>query len=193
MAYIQKGMTIKCRTKEEVAVFIDIATAEGHLWGSGESLLKKEYCSAPMSFQVGLFGDNRYPEDITYSTNVNFTDDGMTPIEASQLFRNILISRRIKAVKCRTPEEVAIYEEIARAEGYRMSSTNRVELSGAQHRVYVTNYDSGSRFPNDIGYTSNVDYVDSYPGQCTIIVEASKLFHNQLISRRKKHEQSMGV
>lgn len=97
------------------------------------------------------------------------------------------------AVKCRTPEEVAIYEEIARAEGHRTSSRSRVELSGAQHRVYVTNYDSSSRFPNDIGYTSDVDYVDRCPGQCTIIVEASKLFHNQLISRRKKCEQSMGI
>lgn len=96
MAYIQQKMSIQCRTEEEVAVFRDIATAEGHLWSGGASLLVKEYCRAPMSFQVGYFGDNEYPKDVTYSSDVNFTDDRLTPIEASQLFRNILISRRIK-------------------------------------------------------------------------------------------------
>lgn len=97
------------------------------------------------------------------------------------------------AVKCRTREEVAIYEEIARAEGHYSSAEYPLERSGVHRRAYVTNYFEEHKFPNDVAWTDDVDYVDHHHGQCTIIVEASKLFHNQLISRRKKYEQSMGV
>ena len=95
------------------------------------------------------------------------------------------------AVKCRTPEEVAIFEEIARAEGHKDSSGYEIEKSGSRRRVYVTNYFDYHMSPNDVAHTEDVDYVDRHPGQCKIIVEAKDLFHNQLISRRKKHEQSM--
>ena len=94
--YIQRGMSIKCRTEEEITVFNEVATAEGHLWADGNSLIKNRYGHAPMSFQVGCFTLNKYPKDISYSENVDFKRENMTPIEAADLFRNILISRRIK-------------------------------------------------------------------------------------------------
>ena len=94
------------------------------------------------------------------------------------------------AVKCRTPEEVAIFEEIAHAEGH-LAYHKRIEPSGKEQRLYVTNYSNMFNYPDDVGYTDNPDYIDGYPGDCKIIVEAKDLFHNQLISRRKKHERSM--
>lgn len=90
------------------------------------------------------------------------------------------------AVKCRTPEEVEIFIETAKAEGHkepRFHDKNKV--------VFVTNYTSSFTYPDDIGHTSDIDYVDGHPNSTKIIVEAADLFRNQLISRRIKHVQNM--
>ena len=101
MALIKKGMSINCRTKEELEVFEKIAVAEGHRWSSGKAFSTKGR-GVPISFQIGYFTNCQYPRDITYAFNdMNFTGEGflantMTVIEASELFRNHLISRRAK-------------------------------------------------------------------------------------------------
>lgn len=99
MALIKQGTSINCRNQEELEIFSEVASAEGHLWLSGRSLKERGY-SAPISFQVGYAG-NQFPNDITYCNNMNFTghegyDHTMTVVEASDLFRNHLISRRVK-------------------------------------------------------------------------------------------------
>ena len=99
MAYIQKGMSINCRTEEELKVFTDIAVAEGHNWISGKAFNTDGYL-IPVSFQIGFFEDCKFPDDISYTEDMNFTGyedtNVLTLVEASQLFRNILISRRAK-------------------------------------------------------------------------------------------------
>ena len=93
------------------------------------------------------------------------------------------------AVKCRTADEVAIYEEVARAEGHS-TPYGEIGTSRARQRVYVTNYSPHFVSPRDVGYTTDVDYVDADPGQIKIVVEASDLFRNLLISRRIKNGNS---
>ena len=96
------------------------------------------------------------------------------------------------AVKCRTADEVAIFEETARAEGHKFSSGSEIYASKSKRKLFVVNYCNSHGFPEDVAITDNPDYVDHYPGNCKIIVEAADLFRNKLISRRIKHEQSMG-
>lgn len=91
------------------------------------------------------------------------------------------------AVKCRTPEEVAIYEEIARAEGHS-TPYGEIQKSGAVKRLYITNYSDTYTYPKDVGHTSTLNYLDNDPK--FTVIEASDLFRNQLISRRIKHERS---
>lgn len=99
MGIIKKGMSVNCRNRDEVEVFNEVATAEGHFWLSGTSLKVRQY-DAPISFQVG-YADNEFPLDITWSKSMNFVGESefinsMTVIEASDLFRNRLIARRAK-------------------------------------------------------------------------------------------------
>ena len=101
MALIQKGTSINCRTQEEVEVFGEIARAEGHKWLSGLALDLEDY-EAPISFQIGYFKDRQFPCDVSFTEDMNFTgedelENTLTIVEASQLFRNHLISRRAKS------------------------------------------------------------------------------------------------
>lgn len=100
MALIQKGMSINCRTQDELQVFAKIAVAEGHYWISGNAFDVRGY-NAPISFQIGYFKDGQYPQDISYTEEMDFTgedelENTLTIVEASDLFRNHLISRRVK-------------------------------------------------------------------------------------------------
>ena len=91
---LKKGMSVNCRTEEEEQVFREFATKEGHRWcGGGQSLLEHAVCHAPCSFQIE-YGDRNFPDSISRA-NVGFNDN-VTQVEASELFRNQLISRRIK-------------------------------------------------------------------------------------------------
>lgn len=91
---LKKGMSINCRTEEEEQVFREFADKEGHRWaGGGESLLEHRVCHAPCSFQIE-YGFRKFPHSISQS-HVGFNDK-CTQVEASELFHNQLISRRIK-------------------------------------------------------------------------------------------------
>lgn len=107
MALIKSGMSINCRNKEEIAIFREIAIAEGHLWVSGRNLCELFDDAKAGSFQIG-YEENQFPRDVTFYNKdddegdcFNFVGeyeyaDTMTVIEASDLFRNHIISRRLK-------------------------------------------------------------------------------------------------
>lgn len=100
MSLIKQGMSINCRTEEEIDVFYKVAMAEGHRWGSGTALDKLRH-NVPISYQIGYFGKNTYPNDVTYCDDMNFIGEHerkntMIVVEAADLFRNQLISRRLK-------------------------------------------------------------------------------------------------
>lgn len=102
MALIQKGMSINCRTQEELEVFTEVANAEGHKWLNGSTFDGSVSRIVPVSFQIGYFQENQYPNDISYADDMDFTgedelENTLTIVEASQLFRNHLISRRKKS------------------------------------------------------------------------------------------------
>ena len=93
---LKKGMSIICRTEEEEQVFREFADKEGHRWVTGRSILTYKVCYAPCSFQIEYEAHNKFPDSISYGS-INFNDVRITKIiEASELFRNQLISRRIK-------------------------------------------------------------------------------------------------
>ena len=90
MGILRDGMSIQCRTKEERDIFFEVAAKEGYLW-NGCGHLDPELARVKSSFQLGYINKHRVTHgtlDSQYGTLVN--------IEASQLFRNLLISRRAK-------------------------------------------------------------------------------------------------
>lgn len=89
------------------------------------------------------------------------------------------------AVKCRNREEIEVFMQVAEAEGHK-----RLSCEHYDHAVFVTNYTGGFIFPNDIGMTSDINYIDVNPNDTKIFVEAADLFRNHLISRRIKREWS---
>ena len=93
---LKKGMSVNCRTEDEEQVFREFADKEGHRWVSDESLLKCRICSAPCSFQIEYDAYSIFPKSITWSEIDYDSRNIVTQIEASELFRNQLISRRIK-------------------------------------------------------------------------------------------------
>ena len=99
MALIKTGMSIYCRTREEVDAFREIAIAEGHRFRGGCELDNLHMERENGSFQVG-YGGSSYPSDITIGyLDKDYTKKDhyiTTNIEASVLFRNHIISRRRK-------------------------------------------------------------------------------------------------
>ena len=92
---IQNRMSIYCRTEDELQVFLEVATKEGWKYCDG-SALKSRQRSAPVRFNAGLFGEI-YPNAFTYGrVDSPRSDNGIIEVEASSLFRNQLIARRIK-------------------------------------------------------------------------------------------------
>ena len=89
---LKKGMSINCRTDEEVQVFKEFAHTEGHKTADGGSILKW-HRYAPCSFQIE-YQHRKFPNSI--STASEGFDNCVVQVEASDLFRNQLISRRIK-------------------------------------------------------------------------------------------------
>lgn len=92
---LKKGMSVNCRTEEEVQVFKEFAHKEGHRWAGGKKL-ESMYNNAPQSFQIE-YDYRKFPNSVSKSY-VDFDGEGITvtQVEASELFRNQLISRRIK-------------------------------------------------------------------------------------------------
>ena len=92
---IQSGMNIKIRTKEEAEVFVDIAYKEGHRWRSGLRVKDIEIIP-PRSISVGYRTDDVYPNDLSQDSIGYCGGNARNIVEASQLFRNQLISKRLK-------------------------------------------------------------------------------------------------
>ena len=96
MARLKRGINIRCRNKDEIEVFKEVAYEEGHCWSSGSNIFKNMGEGEGACFQVGC-GLNSYPNDITFSPNADYNlGSNVINIEASDLFRNHLISRRAK-------------------------------------------------------------------------------------------------
>lgn len=96
---IQQGMTIRVRTQEELEILIEVCKKEGHQRTHrsyrGSTLDDLLNQGTPCSISCGLYGD-KFPKDISRGL-INGNYKGVkTYIEASQLFRNQLISKRLK-------------------------------------------------------------------------------------------------
>jgi hypothetical protein len=91
MAILKDNMSIQCRTQDEVDVFFETAKRENWLWNGGYNMEQKSCHHAPISFQLGFHIKSR----VTYGT-IDEQYGTLAMVEASQLFRNLLISRRAK-------------------------------------------------------------------------------------------------
>lgn len=93
MGYLRKKMNVICRTAREEQIYREIATREGFTWRGGKTLLEQRNVVAPCAFQIDYFGDGyvTYVKELEYKMPENFTT-----VEASDLFHNELIARRIK-------------------------------------------------------------------------------------------------
>lgn len=94
MEYLKNKLNVVCRTAEEEQIYREIADREGYKWEGGESLLEKRYYEEiPTSFQIGYWNSN----EITYCNDLEYRmPEDFTTVEASVLFHNELISRRIQ-------------------------------------------------------------------------------------------------
>lgn len=98
MGLIKTGMSIQCRTEEEIAVFKEVATAEGHKFRGGNDLFSIHNDGRKKSFQIG-FDDAQFPCDVTVGLiDKDYSKWGIdiVVVEASDLFRNYIIARRVK-------------------------------------------------------------------------------------------------
>lgn len=91
MAILKNGMSIQCRTQEEYDIFFEIGQKEGWTWPNGRHL--RPQGMVPVSFQLGYGSHNK--DHVTYGS-IGVQYGALQNIEASQLFRNLLISRRAK-------------------------------------------------------------------------------------------------
>ena len=92
---IKDGMNIKIRTYQEREIFADVATKEGHKWRDGMRV-RDGYISIPSSISVGHNESDKYPNDLSIDS-VSYCGGGArNVIEASELFRNQLISKMLK-------------------------------------------------------------------------------------------------
>ena len=90
---IQYGMTINIRTQEELEMFYDVAEKEGYKWRYGKELRRADIC-APRAISVGYRSDDRYPMALSHQPIAYPCGEATDIVEASQLFRNQLISKR---------------------------------------------------------------------------------------------------
>ena len=91
MKIIQNGMSIQCRTEDEYNMFFEVARREGYMWVGSHDIEPLHPFHSAQSFQIGYFNRNRVTHgsiDEKYGKLVN--------VEASQLFYNLLKSRRVK-------------------------------------------------------------------------------------------------
>lgn len=93
---INNNMAIICRTQEELEIYVEIATKEG--WKSCTGSALKANKSLPMNYATGYYNE-KYPNAITYGAVKQDFPAHLTVVEASSLFRNQLIARRIKHEK----------------------------------------------------------------------------------------------
>lgn len=94
-----------------------------------------------------------------------------------------MIIKNKMAVICRTKEEQEVYVEIATREGWKSVGARALHTNHTLPMNYATGY-FDEKYPNAI---TNGSANQRFPEDLTV-VEASDLFHNQLISRRRKHE-----
>lgn len=91
MAILKNGMSIRCRTQEERDIFFEVSQKEGWTWNGTQTMEPLQYNYLPISFELGL----RRKGKVTWG-DVDRNYNGFQNIEASQLFHNHLISRRLK-------------------------------------------------------------------------------------------------
>lgn len=93
MGYLRPKLNVLCRTEEEEQIYREVATKEGFVWSGNKTLLERKHVSAPCAFQIDYFHDGY----VTYTNTIDYKmPENFTTIEASVLFHNELISRRIK-------------------------------------------------------------------------------------------------
>ena len=95
---IKENMAVKCRTKEEAEIYIEIASKEGWRTYSGAPI----HINAPLPLNFSTCynqEDESYPNAITCGTADKKYPSHLTVVEASDLFRNQLIARRIRREK----------------------------------------------------------------------------------------------
>lgn len=94
---LKKGMSINCRTEEEREVFLEFAHKEGHRWTGGDTVFEYKGTPAPCSIQIEYDG-RVFPKSMSHAEVgwKGLRKDKIIQVEASELFRNQLISRRIK-------------------------------------------------------------------------------------------------
>ena len=90
---IQDKMTINIRTDEELEVFCDVAEKEGYL-SRGGSNVREAFFRSPIAISVGYREGDVYPTSLSYQSIGNYVGLATNVVEASQLFRNHLISKR---------------------------------------------------------------------------------------------------
>ena len=90
------------------------------------------------------------------------------------------------AVKCRTREQAEIYIEIATKEGWRDWIGNQIKIGSPFPLNFSTCYNPKEEFYPNAVTCGMAD--KEYPKHLTV-VEASDLFRNQLIARRKRREK----
>ena len=92
---IQDGMQILVRTEEEWQTLIEVANKEGIKWNGGQPVYKSDRGIG--SIFVGSYTPRRLTRELN---NFDYrTSSCPNVVEASDLFRNQIISKRIKEGK----------------------------------------------------------------------------------------------
>ena len=88
---LQQGLSVNIRTKEECDAFIEVGTKEGLTWYGGGKLNYSNMVGN--SIQIGMFNTRQITR-----CHLNYTSkECPTLVEASELLRNYIISRRLKS------------------------------------------------------------------------------------------------
>lgn len=95
MAFLKNGISVQCRTQEEADVFFEVAQKEHWLWNGSDDMANRGQ-TVPISFQLGYHKKGRVTWGSVYNNYSTSIYGEFVNVEASQLFRNLLISRRAK-------------------------------------------------------------------------------------------------
>lgn len=95
---IKENMAVKCRTKEEAEIYIEIASKEGWRTCLGQSIRADMHL--PFNFSTCYNPEEEsYPNAVTCGMADKKYPSHLTVVEASDLFRNQLIARRMRREK----------------------------------------------------------------------------------------------
>lgn len=94
---IKDNMAVICRTREEQEIYMEIASKEGWRDILGGNIEIKP--NLPMNYATGYYSDHYYPNGVSHGKADKKYPSHLTVVEASDLFRNQLIARRVKHEK----------------------------------------------------------------------------------------------